>query len=75
MTIKGKKQEMVCQCAHKCTRQTKPGIRVRRVSEQAQAWIGNRLNITEVKRPYNRPIRLLPAIGSNSQPLLGYCGS
>ncbi len=39
----------------KCTRQTKPGIRVRRVSEQAQAWIGNRLNITEVKRPYNRP--------------------
>lgn len=58
MAIKGKKQEMVmARCAHKYTRQTKPGIRVRRVSEQAQAWIGTRLIITEVKRPYNRPIR------------------
>jgi len=56
----GKKPEMVMPGAHKRTRQTKLGIRVRRVSEQAQAWIGNRLVITEVRRPYNRPIRFPP---------------
>ncbi len=70
----GKKPEMVMPGAHKRPRQTKPGIRVRRVSEQAQAWIGNRLIITEVRRPYNRPIRFPPPSALTPNPFWDTAG-